>query len=154
MSQNLISLVITQAQIDAALAGIAQAEAALEGLISLTVEERKSLMYMGPKSESFVRGTIRVMVENPHISPPSLDVAGAQSDLGSHDMLHPARIRLQRLLDRINDTMDALGSDAMDLALEAYGQLKLSGEAHGLETLRRDLGGRFAKAKRKPKPAE
>jgi len=110
-------------------------------------------MYMGPKSESFVRGTILVMVENPHISPPSLGVAGAQADLASHDMLRPARVRLQRLLDRINDTMDALGSDAMDLALEAYGQLKLSGEAHGLETLRRDLGGRFAKAKRKPKAA-
>ena len=47
-----------------------------------------------------------------------------------------------------------LGSDVMDVALDGYSQIKLSGGALGLDELRRDLGGRFAKQRRSSaKPA-
>ena len=45
--------------------------------------------------------------------------------------------------------MTALGSDTMNVALEGYAQIKLSGAAQGLEELRRELSGRFAKTRRK-----
>jgi hypothetical protein len=145
----MISMVITDKQVQAVLAGIAQIEAALPGLISLEPGERKGLAYMGQKSEVFGRGTIRALAQNPQIVPPSLDLAGAQADLAAFDQLRPIAEALQRLHSRVDDTLAALGSDVMDVAYEGYGQLKRSGAAHGLVDLRRDLGTRFSRTRRK-----
>lgn len=149
MSQNMISMVITDEQLAAALAGAAQIEAALPGLVSLEPGVRKGLLHMGQKTEVFGRGTIRAMVQNPQIVPPSLDLTGAQADLAALDRLRPIAEALQRLHSRVEDTLAALGHDVMDVALDGYGQLKLSGAAHGLEDLRRDLGARFSRTRRK-----
>ncbi len=149
MSQNMISMVITDEQLAAALAGAAQIEAALPGLVSLEPAVRRGLLHMGQKTEVFGRGTIRALVQNPQIVPPSLDLAGAQSDLAALDQLRPIDETLQRLHSRVEDTLAALGHDVMDVALDGYGQLKLSGAAHGLEDLRRDLGARFSRTRRR-----
>jgi hypothetical protein len=61
--------------------------------------------------------------------------------------------RLQRLTERAEATNEALGSDVMSFALEGYALLKLSGRNRGLEGLRRELSGRFAKGGRAPEPA-
>lgn len=148
MSQNLVSLSITQEQQTAALAGLAQIEAALPGLLSLDAVERKRLTYMGDKSEVFTRQTLRVLEQNPQIVPPSLNLAEAQADLQALDQLRPVLERLQRLHAQVEDTANALGSDAMATALEGYGQIKLSGPAHGLDELRKEIGSRWAKTRR------
>ena len=150
MSLNLISLDITAEQQAAALAALTQLEAALPGLLSLEPDERRKLLWMGDKSEVFCRQTIRVLGDNPQIVPPSLDLAGAQADLQTLDRLRPVLERLSRLHSQLDDTTSALGSDIMDVALDGYGQLKLSGAAHGLDDLRREIGGRFARPSRKP----
>ncbi|MHB8911609.1 MAG: hypothetical protein ACYC42_02920 [Lysobacter sp.] len=154
VSQNLVSLTITDDQLAAALAGLAQVEAALPGLVSLDPGERKSLLHMEQKSEVFCRQTVRVLGQNPQIVPASLDLRGAQADLAALDQLRPVLERLQRLVSRAEDTTTALGSDIMDVALDGYGQLKLSGAAHGLDDLRKELSTRWAKTRRKqPEPA-
>ncbi len=152
MSQNLISLTITEEQQAAALVGLAQIEAALPNLLSLDPDERRRMTYMGDKSEVFTRQTIRVLQQNPQIVPPSLNLAEAQADLQALDRLRPVLERLQRLIAQVEDTTHALGSDAMSTALEGYGQIKLSGAAHGLEELRKEIGGRWARGPRKPVP--
>ncbi len=149
MSQNLISLTVSEEQQSAALAGLAQIEAALPGLLSLDADERRRLTYMGDKSEVFTRQTLRVLEQNPQIVPPSLGLAEAQADLLALDRLRPVLERVQRLVAQLEDTSNALGSDAMATALEGYGQIKLSGPAHGLEELRREIGGRWARGPRK-----
>ena len=153
MSQNVISIQITDEPMAAAVNAAAQIEAALPGLISLEPSDRRSLLHMGQKTEVFGRGTIRALVQNPNIVPPSLDLAGAQADLAALDKLRPIAEALQRLHSRVEDTMAALGHDVMDVALDGYGQLKLSGAAHGLDDLRRELGSRFSRTRRK-EPAE
>lgn len=150
MSQNMISLTVTEDQQAAALAGLAQIEAALPGLLSLDAEARRRMTYMGDKSEVFTRQTLRVLEQNPQIVPPSLGLAEAQADLLALDRLRPVLERLQRLLVQVEDTSNALGSDAMATALEGYGQIKLSGAAQGLDELRREIGGRWARGPRKP----
>lgn len=151
MSQNLISIEVTPDMAAAVRDALGVIEQTLPGLISLEAAERRALMLMGPRSEPFARKTLRVLEQNPKIVPASLDLAGAQADLEAYDQLQPLLERMQRLVSRLDDTVMALGSDVMDVALEGYGQIKLSGGAEGLDELRRELGGRFAKQRaRKP----
>ena len=154
MSQNLISLTLSDEQQSAAAAALTALETAFAALISLDGDERRSLLRMGPKSEVFCRQTLSVLAQNPQIVPPSLNLVEAHADLLALDRLRPLLDRLQRLAERGQDTEAALGSDVMDLALEGYGLLKVSGRNQGLEGLRKELSSRFAKLRRAPVPAE
>jgi hypothetical protein len=151
VSQNIISLVLTDAQIKAAMDALTALEGALTGLIALDAEERRRLTKMGQKSEVFCRQAISVLAQNPQIVPPSLHVADAQSDLLALDRLRPVLDRLQKLAERGSDTEIALGSDVMDVALEGYGLLKVSGKNQGLDSLRKELSSRWSRGRR---PAE
>lgn len=147
MSQNLISLTLTDEQ----LATADQALAALEGvfaqLVALDGDERKGLNRMGGKSEQFCRQTLDVLGQNPQIVPASIGLADAQADLVALDRLRPRLKRLQKLIERAEDSETALGSDVMSLALEGYALLKVAGKNQGLEALRKELSGRFNKSR-------
>lgn len=153
MSQNLLSLQLTTAQLAEVDAALTALETALAGLIALTPEQRRGLVRMGQKSEAFCRQTVTVLGQNPQVIPPSLSLVEAQADLSTIDALRPRLTRLQRLTERAEATDEALGSDVMSFALEGYALLKLSGKNQGLEGLRRELSGRFAKGSRAPEPA-
>jgi hypothetical protein len=153
MSQNLLSLQFDAAQLAQVDAALTALEDALAGLIALTPDQRRGLVRMGQKSEAFCRQTITVLGQNPQVIPPSLSLAEAQADLSTIDALRPRLTRLQRLTERAEATDEALGSDVMSFALEGYALLKLSGKNQGLEGLRRELSGRFAKGGRAPESA-
>ena len=151
MSQNLVSLSITPEQVAQALAGLAQIEAALPGLVSLDPDDRRSLSIMGPKSEAFCRQTLRVLAQNPRIVPASLDVPAAQQDLDALEKLRSVQVVMQRLMSRVDDTVIGLGSDVMEAAREGYNHIKVASASHGLEEVRRELALRWTKSRR---PAE
>ena len=153
MTQNIISLELSDGQITIALEALTELEGALSGLISLDAEERRRLTKMGQKSEVFCRQALSVLAQNPQIVPPSLNLAEAQADLRALDRLRPVLDRLQRLAERGADTEIALGSDVMDLALEGYGLLKVSGKNQGLDGLRKELSSRFSRSSRTPEAA-
>jgi hypothetical protein len=89
-----------------------------------------------------------VLGQNPEIVPPSLGLAEAQADLRALDQLRPLLARMQRLVERMADSEMALGSDAMTVALEGYGLLKLSGRNKGLEGVSEALSARFARSRK------
>jgi len=148
MSQNLVSLNLTDAQLTAVDAALTELETQLAGLIALPAGSKKSLKTMGQKSEAFCRQTLRVLEQNPHIVPANVPLADAVADLNAMEQLRPRMVRLSRLSERASDTDFALGSDVMSVALQGYGLLKLTGRNEGLDSLRKDLGGRFAKGPR------
>jgi len=146
MSQNLISLTISDAdytEIDTALSTL---EAKLAGLIDLSSDERRSLSKMGDKSEAFCRQTLTVLTQNPQLVPASLDLAEAGRDLAALDALRSRTTRLRQLLGRAEDTETALGSDVMSASLEGYALLKVLGKGSGLEALRKGMSARFARS--------
>lgn len=147
MSQNLLSLTLSDAQLTAIDAALTALEAQLIGLIALDGDER-NVIRMGQKSEAFCRQTLGVLGQNPQVVPPSLKLAEGQADLLALDRLRPRLLRLQRLTERAADSEAALGSDLMSLSLEGYALLKVSGKNQGLESLRKELSARFAKAPR------
>ncbi len=145
MSQNLISLNLTDAdyaEIDAALDVL---DSQFSKLINLSVNERRGLSKMGDKSEAFCRQALRVLDQNRHVLPPTLDLAEAQRDLAHFDQLQERAVRLQGLQGKMDDTLTALGSDVMSASLEGYALLRVVGEGSGLETLRQGMSARFAR---------
>jgi hypothetical protein len=152
MSQNLSPLVVTPDQVASARAHIAQAHAGLGALISLTDDQRKSMVHMGPKSQPFMLQTLRVMEQNPHLLPPSIDLAGGLTDRAALELLLPLQEEVQRFKTLLDDTIDAIGSDLLMLALEGYAQFRLSGDEHGLGALKKELGARWGHGRR-TKPA-
>ncbi|TWI04655.1 hypothetical protein IP90_00788 [Luteimonas cucumeris] len=147
MSQNLISLTLTDEQLAAADQALTLLEDAFAHLVALDGDERKGLNRMGAKSEQFCRQTLGVLVQNPQVVPASIGVAGAVEDLAALDRLRPRLQRLKKLAERAEDSETALGSDVMSLALEGYALLKVAGRNQGLEALRRELSGRFNKTR-------
>lgn len=145
MAQNTINLTLSEEKLTQASQGLEIVEHALAELISLKPIERQRLTKMGQKSEAFCRQALTVLKENPKIVPPGLDLAGAQADLLTLDQLAPLLVRLQRLTERARDSEMALGADVMDVALEGYALLKVSGKQQGLDGLRKELSGRWAR---------
>lgn len=151
MSQNLIHLELDDTRLAAIDQALTTLEASLDMLIALEADERRVMVRMGQKSEQFCRETLTTLQQNPKVIPPSLGLSEALADLQAYDRLRPVVQRLKQLTQRADDTQDALGSDIMALSLEGYALLKVAGRNQGLEGLRRELGGRFAKT-RKPAP--
>jgi hypothetical protein len=152
MTQNLVTLNLTDAQLTAVDAALGELEKQLGALIALPPPQKKSLRRMGQKSEAFCRQTLRVLEQNPQMVPANVPLADAIADLTALEQLRPRMVRLSRLSERASDTEVALGSDVMSVALQGYSLLKLTGRNEGLEPLRRDLGTRFAKSPRQPVP--
>jgi hypothetical protein len=153
MTQNLVTLNLTDAQITAVNTALTELETQLAGLISLSAPTKRSVLRMGQKSEAFCRQTLRVLGENPQVVPPNVSLADGLADLTALDALRPIMVRLSRLNDRASDTETALGSDVMAVALRGYSLLKLTGRSEGLAPLRAQLGSRFAKTARQTPPA-
>lgn len=149
MPVNRISLAVSQAQRQAALDAVSQTWTALPGLIALEPGELKELHPFVNKRELLGRGVLDAFEAHPQMAPASLNVAGARADLDALDTLRPILAEVRRLHSMLEDTVALLGHDVMDFAYEGYQQLKLSGAAHGLEDLRKELGGNaFARRRR------
>ncbi len=147
-NQNLVTLNLSDTQLSIIDQSLSDLETQLVDLIAMNTAQRRSLARMGDKSETFCRQTLNVLMQNPQIVPPSVNVIGAQADLVALDRLRPRLQRLLRLTERATDTEIGLGSDIMNCALQGYALLKVSGKNQGLEGLRRELGTRFAKSPR------
>lgn len=149
MSQNLLTLELTDGQLALIGSSLDAVEGALGGLIALDNGTRRQLMKMGDKSEAFVRQTLTLLAQNPDVVPPGLRLADAQADLVALDRLRPVLARLQRLVERAEDSEMALGSDLMSVALDGYRLLKTTGRNMGLEGASEAIGARFARRTRR-----
>ena len=69
MSQNVVSLALSAEQVEAVNKALDVLEKNLEGLISLSVEDRSQLLKMGSKSEMFARKAHEVLAQSPEILP-------------------------------------------------------------------------------------
>ena len=154
MTQNLISLdfgVDDIAAIDKALDIL---EAKFDRFVTLTPDQIRRLNKMGDKSEAFCRQATVVLEENPQLIPPGFSVAELRQDVTDLDLMRPRFLRLRELLEKVDSTEMALGSDIINAALEGYGYMKMGGKSAGLDGLREGMNARFGNRRGKPgKPA-
>ncbi|MBD2039025.1 hypothetical protein H6F76_29160 [Leptolyngbya sp. FACHB-321] len=149
---NRISAALTQSDREAVMDAITTIKTRLPFLIDLTAEECKALPKMGDKSRAFVSKALEVATQNPDFLPRSFDLEEMRKDVQLFEAMYPIVIALAQLQELVDDTTTAAGSEAMAAALQVYSYAKASGQGAGLEGLVEELGQRFARKTRKPKP--
>ncbi len=119
-------------------------------LVHLSVQERRRFLKMGDKSLAFVTNSLSAAQSNPEILPGNFDVASLNRDYQlSRDLLEVQTL-LNQLSEQVDDTLLAVGSEAMTGSLSIYDYVKAAAKREpGLKGLAEQLGERFKKIRRK-----
>jgi hypothetical protein len=142
--QNLISAEVTDNIVVAAISNINGAKDTLSFLINLSSEDRKKFRKMGPKSVDYVNDNLAGANQFSNSLPGDFPLAEFTKDVALINKLYPLLIASQALTEGLNDTILALGSDAMKQGDEVYGFLKLAAKTDAnAKELVQQIGRRF-----------
>ncbi|QMS90280.1 hypothetical protein HUN01_22805 [Nostoc edaphicum CCNP1411] len=123
-------------------------------LITLSTEERRKLVKMGDKSLAFVNNSVTAAQSNREILPATFDVEELVRDYQLATALTELLISVQQLAEQVDDTLMAVGSEAMTSSLTVYDYVKTaSKKTPGLKTVAEQLGERFKAIKGRPTKA-
>ncbi|MGV0027577.1 hypothetical protein [Phormidesmis priestleyi] len=124
-------------------------------LMTLSAEERKQLYKLGDKRLPFVQNSLNAAQNNRNILPASFDYDGFANDYRLATTLTDLRMRLRQLTEQVDDTLLAVGSEAMVSSLTVYDYVKTaSKKTPGLKAIAEQLGNLFkATRARSAKPA-
>jgi hypothetical protein len=120
-------------------------------LITLSLEERKRLYKMGDKRLAFVKNSLNAAQNNRNILPASFDLDGFANDYQLASSLTDLLMRLNQLTEQVDDTLLAVGSEAMSDGLTVYEYVKTAAKkTPGLKAIAEQLGNLFKAIKTKP----
>ena len=139
MPQNLVSLDISADEIAAMDQAIATLEALTKPFITLSADDKNSLVKMGDKSVAFCQQTALVLSQNKDALPAGFDYTEMEDDLAAYAALQGRVLRIREVLAKMDDTQTAIGSDIMVAASEGYALMKLFGKAEGLSELQQAM---------------
>ncbi|WP_375470083.1 hypothetical protein [uncultured Nostoc sp.] len=128
-------------EIKAALQIIAQK---MPFLIALTAQERRKLFKMGNKSLAFVNNSVNAAQSNRDILPASFDIEEFIRGYQLATTLSELLILIRQLSEQVDDTLLAVGSEAMLGSLTVYDYVKTAAKkTPGLKTVAELLSDRF-----------
>jgi len=142
--QNLISAEAADATIAAAIQNINDVKSSFPFLLNLSVTERVGFRKMGPKSVDYVNDSLVGANQFPNSLPGDFPLNEFAKDVTLINKLFPLLVASQALTEGLNDTLLALGSDAMKEADEVYNFLKLAAKTDAnAKALVEQIGRRF-----------
>jgi len=145
-----ISAKLSPTDLEEIKAALSTIEAKLPFLIHLTTEERRKLFKMGNKSLSFVSNSLTAAQSNPDILPASFDVDEFTRDYQLATSMTEVHLRLQQLTEKVDDTLMAVSSEAMNSSLTVYDYVKTAAKkTPGLKAISEQLGERFKTLRQK-----
>ncbi|MBH8573179.1 hypothetical protein I8752_09145 [Nostocaceae cyanobacterium CENA369] len=123
-------------------------------LVTLSTEERRKLVKMGDKSLAFVNNSVTAAQSNREILPASFNVEELVRDYQLASTLTELLTLIKQLNEQVDDTLLAVGSEAMTGSLTVYDYVKTAAKkTPGLKTLADQLGERFKAIKGRPTKA-
>ncbi len=146
-----LDAVLSESDIQEILEAIATIREKLPFLIGLTTDERRSLVKLGRKSQTFVEKALTIATEHSDLMPRSLSnesVAAAQRDMDLFDALHPILQTISQLRELVEDTQMVAGSEAYATARIAYKSAKTNGKGMGLDDVLNDLSRQFQRTRK------
>ena len=153
MLQNLISLTIAPERLKSIDTTLTALESLFDDFIELSVEQRRELLKLGPRSEVFCRETLSVMERSPGALPADFPMDSVRQDREALDQVRPILSRLRMLVTLAEDTEMALGSDLYKAALEGYRFARAGGKGAMLDELKAQANPRFGNQGRRRKPS-
>ena len=140
-----ISATLSSADVQAIRDAIAIIRSKLLFLVNLTDAERQKLFKMKDKSIPFVQDALSGAQDHPEILPTTFNVAEFSKDVLLAVALHEVLALLQSLTSSVDDTLMAVGSEAMAEARQVYEYVKVAAKTTpGLKPLLDRLAARFA----------
>ncbi|OON69784.1 hypothetical protein [Hymenobacter sp. CRA2] len=124
-------------------------------LVSLTPEERKTMLRMADKTVAFVQKTTDYATTNPAFVPAFVELAELKQDAAALDGLTPLHQQLEQLALDVDSTMMTAGSEAYGNALTIYNNIKFMAQNRqpGAQAAFDDLRQRFAGQGQRKAPA-
>jgi hypothetical protein len=120
-------------------------------LITLSAIERRRLFKMGDKRLAFVQTSLNAAQSNPNILPASFDLSGFANDYRLATTLTEVEMLLSQLTEQVDDTLLAVGSEAMTSSLTVYDYVKTAAKkTPGLKSIAEQMGNLFRAMKSKP----
>ena len=154
MSYQNIAAALSPQDIQEIKAALQTVQRKMPFLITLSTEERRKLVKMGDKSLAFVNNSITAAQSNREILPATFDVEELVQDYQLAAALTELLISMQQLTEQVDDTLMAVGSEAMTSSLTVYDYVKTaSKKTPGLKTVAEQLGERFKAIKGRPTKA-
>ncbi len=122
-------------------------------LISLTPDERRTMLRMADKTVAFVQKTSDYATNNPAFVPGFVDLAELQHNLAGVTALTPLRQQFEQLALDTDSTVMTAGGEAYANSLTIYGNLKFraKNKQPGAQAAYDDLSIRFADQGPQPK---
>jgi hypothetical protein len=143
---NKISAVLSDADKASILNFIQLIKKLLPFLLALTEKERKDFRKMGPKSVDYVNLNLQGAQNFPDTLPGNFDTDEFGNDVSLVNQLLAIQIPLASLLEGVNDTLLAAGSDSMMEADIVYGYLKAAAKNNAaVKGLVAQIAQRYAK---------
>lgn len=121
-----ISVTLSEADMQAVRASLDAIRAKLPFLVALTPKERQKLVKMGEKSVAFVKQCLQTVKDNPDLMPPTFNRQEFERDVDLASSLLGLLLLMQDLCAKLDDTLLAVGSEAMQQSLDVYAQVKLT----------------------------
>ncbi|MBW4578074.1 MAG: hypothetical protein KME42_00680 [Tildeniella nuda ZEHNDER 1965/U140] len=113
-------------------------------LVTLSAEERKRLYKMGDRRLAFVQNSFQAAQSNRNILPASFDFDGFGNDYRLSSNLTELLMLLRQLTEQVDDTLMAVGSEAMSSSLTVYDYVKTAAKkTPGLKAIAEQLGTLF-----------
>jgi len=144
---NLISLNLTQEEDDAIKQAIATLNTTLlPKLITLTKEERIGLPKMGDKTLAFTTKANEYAQQKEELVPPYISVGEFTTDLNATTSLREYAQQLTPLMEALDDSIMAAGSEAYQAALLFYSMIKTAAHNNipGAKAIADELSLRFS----------
>jgi len=145
MSDDIVNATLSEANKTALTGAMDTLYSQLPWLIDLTPAGRKTMLKMGDKSRAFVEKAGIVAANNPDIMPRAFDLEGYQHDVTLFADLSKFRGALGQLLEKVDDTLMQVGSEAYAGSLLVYQMAQTMGVGEGLDESLDDMGKRFAR---------
>ncbi|AFC25001.1 hypothetical protein [Saprospira grandis] len=141
MAENRISIELTTDMVEEVRQLVTQIEEKLPFLLSLTQDERASFPKLHRENEIFVEETIRAAEQHDDVLPDYIDVAEMKRDLELYQQLGRVMLRLNRLHEKVNDTIHIAGAEALATALVTNNMFQIAAKmgVNGMDRVSSDL---------------
>ncbi|MEH1796316.1 hypothetical protein [Nostoc sp.] len=154
MSYQNIAAALSPQDIQEIKAALQKIQQKMPFLVTLSTEERRKLVKMGDKSLAFVNNSVTAAQSNREILPATFEVEELVRDYQLATALTEVLISMQQLAEQVDDTLMAVGSEAMTSSLTVYDYVKTaSKKTPGLKIVAEQLGERFKAIKGRPTKA-